>query len=585
MIWWLFCATCLAIDKQRVQKAACALESFVVEEAAVKRSLIEILEDWDRNDNFHVAVLNGYFATGKTYLSKVLAELLADGGNPVEIFQDSLGSAKDFHKKTNDLLAQNRNKDQKFVYPTLIFDDLPCWKDKTRVIKTLERCMQFPEKCRGALFLITSNDGWCDHDYCNYNVELDRLLGNLAKTERELGEADSCDDVKKCVIEGVQISKEECEFRGCCCEGSGGFCDRCMVKKSDYRLFDKLRKASAERSSQYIVSRMNEYSHLTVLGHNAYWSIERSQAHFAKLIERMLTHSVTHDSSKKFAIQLIYPNNFPKQLAELATADLEGEMARRLRQLSQSIVRGPIRGECGGVCAKIKQLQQKLKVPEDSKWSLYMWCEADETTECMVRQVVVPWKNPKGEDYLSKSFQAHLGESIKSHLSGFFGQLHDLVNLYLRKRRPVAVMQSLDMHIAEARNMMQRDAEELTGKIDAVVKRWKVDCPHLRIHKVLVISPVRLPAECDENRFHAEVQVVPEECTLYEAPKLGAFCEPRALVPNPFYGSIVLQLGGYSILNPVYWVRDQHQKRCDSMPSLNILIATVIFQVRANKAV
>jgi len=578
---WLFFALVFGLSKKEARNIACGLESFVVEEATVKRTLIDVLSDWDRSSTFSVIVLNGYFATGKTYIASILSNLLAEGGHPVEIFDrlDSERSPELFYDKIRDYFdaAMNTKRGpQTPKFPTLVFDDLPCWADKTRVVRTIERCLQFPEQCRGALFLITTNDGWCDLNYCNYNVELDTLLGDLAKEESEAGEGDVCDDVQECVFADVKVSREECEHRGCCCDGAtNGYCDRCMVLKSERRVFDKLRRASAKRSSDYIVTRLDEHPHLVLLGHNGFWDEKRSFDHQVKLFERMLAHTVYHELSGDVA--LVYSSTFPREVIKITGVTQEGEMARLMRQQSQSIIRGKVRGECGGACSEIKMKRQKYGIPATSKWTLYLWCDGPDgqCTGKEVQMASVPWQNRKGENFLEIPFRARLSEHVRILVSGWFGHLSRLVSLYLRKIRSTQVMRKLEEDPSEMRELLQQDAEDLNTLISDTVKLWQEDCPHLALHQVHIISPAVQPAECDDIGASAPIKVVSAECTLAKAESLGALCEPRPLIPNPFYGSIVIQLAGYSILNPMYWRRTEQEKKCDNLKASKILLETV----------
>ena len=138
----------------------------------------------------------------------------------------------------------------------IVFDDVPCWANTSGITRFLNRCLQAPNKCKGVLFIVTSNDGWCQDTYCNADPELDdRFVGFLeqlqknvliplnqerieqgiiAKSSGALSSAISgasyvienrCKDIEQFSDEGgweycsqtPNLTKEECEHRGCCC--------------------------------------------------------------------------------------------------------------------------------------------------------------------------------------------------------------------------------------------------------------------------------------------------------------------------------------------------------------------------------
>jgi len=226
-----------ALSNYESKKIACALEALIVEEPIAKSYLIEALSNWDRKNSFAVVVINGYFATGKTFIASILSKLLAENNQePPLIFDasDAERSEEQFQEKVGGILDGSIHKaNAGGKKGTILFDDVPCWKDISRIKKTIERCYQFPEQCRGVLILITTNDGWCGHDYCNYNEELDNLVdqyvpgGTLNDFDPE-----ECSEIR-CGI-GMKLTPEECTFRGCCCkEVRDGFCriSACSTKQ------------------------------------------------------------------------------------------------------------------------------------------------------------------------------------------------------------------------------------------------------------------------------------------------------------------------------------------------------------------
>ena len=224
-----------AVAPAALWRTACDLQSYIVEEAGTKAHLLEVLSAWDPTEEMQVLVLNGHFATGKTYIANVLARVLehsshltakdqfddfaanagsgrggaspgAGGGGhqssgggvlgrvkragswlarqwkslglndkaknqtnrtasptpllktAVEIFvtEDSFINASEFFVKIDAVM-----RDETTHLKIIVFDDLPCWRDTERITRVLTRCLQFSHRCRGALFLITTNDGWC----------------------------------------------------------------------------------------------------------------------------------------------------------------------------------------------------------------------------------------------------------------------------------------------------------------------------------------------------------------------------------------------------------------------------------------
>ena len=190
------------------------------------------------------------------------------------------------------------------------------------------------------LFIITSNDGWCQDTYCNADPELDdKFVGFLEQLQKNalaqvplknsgagLSKArdgrfvieNRCRDVEQrgddviyehCSIGKSPLSKEECEYRGCCCVNydtdngndadepgdSHGRCDQCVVERSSNFILGELKQRAAERSARYMVRGLSQYPHFVVLGSNALVSQAESQNLWVKLLERMLIQSVMQD--------------------------------------------------------------------------------------------------------------------------------------------------------------------------------------------------------------------------------------------------------------------------------------------------
>eukprot|EP00392_Amoebophrya_sp_AT5.2_P000722 g723.t1 len=257
LVWGrFFFAPAFALQGDDLRQVACDLQSFIVEEASTKAHLMEVLTQWDASSEMQVLVFNGHFATGKTYISNILAKALenidvsgagaasahsersvdhrvgssrrgaasgtagantgpnasasfsssgpssSSGGSSssqhVAIFvtEDSFISAEQFYVKIDDVLNEHDGA-ANGAMKIIVFDDLPCWRDTERITRVLTRCLQFSNKCRGTLFVITSNDGWCADDYCNRNSDLDRqfdeltdaFVGNVKKSAMSMKKA------------------------------------------------------------------------------------------------------------------------------------------------------------------------------------------------------------------------------------------------------------------------------------------------------------------------------------------------------------------------------------------------------------
>ncbi len=185
-------------------------------------------------------------------------ELLQNSGAKaaqVEIFltEDSFLPEQDFYLKLERVVASSSvltEQDTVLVnrMKIIVFDDVPCWANTKGITRFLNRCLQAPAKCKGVLFIVTSNDGWCQDTYCNADPELDdKFVGFLEELQRNaLAHAplkgggagltkardgrfvieNRCRDVEQrgedvmyehCSIGKSPLSKEECEYRGCCC--------------------------------------------------------------------------------------------------------------------------------------------------------------------------------------------------------------------------------------------------------------------------------------------------------------------------------------------------------------------------------
>ncbi|CAD7975261.1 unnamed protein product, partial [Amoebophrya sp. A25] len=72
----LTCSFAEALSRDQLQQVACDLQSFIVDEASTKSQILEVLSGWDATSEMQVLVFNGHFATGKTYISNILAKAL-----------------------------------------------------------------------------------------------------------------------------------------------------------------------------------------------------------------------------------------------------------------------------------------------------------------------------------------------------------------------------------------------------------------------------------------------------------------------------------------------------------------------------
>ena len=117
--------------------------------------MLNILSSWDETTDFQVAVFNGHFATGKTYISNILAQVLSSreiGGGAenaqVEFFltEDSFLPAQDFYLKLEKVVASSSiTQDDRVVMnkmKIIVFDDVPCWANTSGITRFLNRCLQ-----------------------------------------------------------------------------------------------------------------------------------------------------------------------------------------------------------------------------------------------------------------------------------------------------------------------------------------------------------------------------------------------------------------------------------------------------------
>ncbi|CAD7947406.1 unnamed protein product [Amoebophrya sp. A120] len=605
-----------ALSSEELQNVACDLQSFIVEEPATKAHLLEVLSQWDAHAEMQVLVFNGHFATGKTYISNILAKALENidvgGGNVdletkfgaggatldssssggaggandgadhlngrgatssgassktssngdhsgnkaaatptnimsttaqtastssshVAIFvtEDSFISSEQFYLKIDDILNTGAGDRMKII----VFDDLPCWRETERITRVLTRCMQFSNKCRGTLFVITSNDGWCADDYCNRNSDLDRQFDDLTETftgnlkqlltssssggsaRVDHGEATStqhaasvattrtqdlvrtrCRDVpqmperlrklfasakrgtnsdkssstgdisemqlfaateslQSCALPGISLSREECEYRGCCCvneeldqdhlhgAGSSGTdadstgsassvkngknnmknnrhhsqqqidanrCDFCGLEKSSEVTQAHLRTASAARSGRYIAKGLSEFPHFVVLGANGMIFQQEAWDHWGKLAERMLIQSFLEDDLPRLLssqmdhakrnynlnleILVNWDVDYPREFAKAGIEEVvAGEAPRNLRTSIKKLVRGDVKSQClGGVCFLLKTKIQQLLMRQEQLYAAKKEKNGGSTVSAPRRAAKSAWNTLSG---------------------------------------------------------------------------------------------------------------------------------------------------------------------------------------------
>jgi len=316
-----------------------------------------------------------------------------------------------------------------------------------------------------------------------------------------------------------------------------------------------------------------------MLGQNSFESEDRGNDYLAKLFERMLFHTITQNFGIDRELRISYEESLPRAFVDSIHEHhrgQQGESARLMRQKVQFAVRGTVRGRCGGLCADLKSTKLKFGLPHGIGWTAFFYLVKEDGKPAQLVAAATPWANRKGDNWLSNALLTRVAGEVKDILTSWWGQVSKIAELYARARRGSDIMKKVSLSPQSIRDILEKDGFALSQKIMNIKKKWQEDCPHFTIASIKVLLPRTLPAECHEKDYIDSHMVVPPDCTLSKAKSLGALCEPKKLVENPFFGSIVLVLSGSQFWNVAnYLTRDDHTKACDAMEGKKILVDTV----------
>ncbi|CAD7951101.1 unnamed protein product [Amoebophrya sp. A25] len=261
------------------------------------------------------------------------------------------------------------------------------------------------------------------------NKQKSSTLGEEGNTDTAIASSDflfhdSSMHMQSCALPGVMLSREECEYRGCCCVslnsdgsfssaagagplGSSGLsgassggpssssssgagpssCDFCALERSSEVVQTELRAQSAARSGRYIARGLSEFPHFVVLGANGMIFRQEALEHWGKLAERMLIQAFLEEDLPKllssqlehayrhygidFILSLNYASDYPRKFAQAGiSAVVAGEAPRNLRSSIKKLVRGNVKAQCqGGVCYLLKTKIQQLLLRQDQIFS------------------------------------------------------------------------------------------------------------------------------------------------------------------------------------------------------------------------